>query len=154
MSCGLQWSSSVPPLCELLGVVWVLPSASNQHNVPWISHFFQVEGFCIGQIVTYHSRLSPHNPRPHVYRKKTAYFNGQIMILLLFLGNLTALISSFPFCDFSIQMQSWLGTFNPERERRKVMSFLATACLGTHTHTYPHTLMWTHRAWGLECVQD
>lgn len=56
------------------------------------------------------------------------------MIPLLFLDNLTALTSSFPFCDFSIQMQSWLGTFNPERERRKVMSFLATACLSTHTN--------------------
>lgn len=39
-----------------------------------------------------------------------------------------------PFCFLCVQMQSWLGTFNPERERRKVMG-----CQHTYMYTHSYT---------------
>lgn len=44
-------------------------------------------------------------------------------------------------CDSSAQMQSWLGTFNPERERRKVMNELPRRCISqcVHAHTQRRT---------------
>lgn len=106
----------------------------------------------MGQADTCHRSVSPHSPRPHVsVGGKSglckAYINGEIKILLFSSENPIPLTFSilFSFFDSSTQMQSWLGTFNPERERRKVMNELLRRCISqcTRTHAPAHT--WTRR---------